>query len=249
MKFLKYALCIVNIAYAAQEHAALSLYKETDHFKIYCTDVDCAVADNILDEAEVFFEQLTSDFNHKFEGSKILFNIYPDLVSFHKAIAWDAAPDWVVAFHDKNSTTMCSPLNPGPHHSYASLMKSSKNGLVQFFIHDTFKGQTIPRWLYQGVTLYKTNYYSDQSINELFYEDGSLPLFEQLENVEDTLAFDKLNGFSASFWMVRFLNERWGWNTILGLLENYSNFEAILGITKKEFGEHWIEFIKNKKEK
>jgi hypothetical protein len=232
----------------AQSIDELPLYKETSHFKLYCTAVDQVVSDDMLNHLEILFEKLSYEFEHNY-SKKISFYVYPDLASFHQAIDCPDAADWVGSYVNENVIKTVSPNNPGPIHNYNSVMKSKELGLVAVFIYNKYpKHGFIPRWLHQGVGLYKANYFSSNTLKSLDKNIDALPALKQLESInkEDDVAFNNANGFQVSQSLVQFMYEKWGWNSILALLEDYSKFEEILNVNKEEFHAQWIEFIKAK---
>jgi RNA polymerase sigma-70 factor (ECF subfamily) len=244
-------LSVLSIGYLIAQQEELRLYKETEQFKLFCTPVDDTVANEMLQTEEMFFNKLTKEFDHIY-SKQVLIYIYPDLKTFHEAINWPDAPDWVIGNTTKDERMTVSPRNPGPAHTYDSVMRSNINGLVMLYINDKYKNHdAIPRWLCQGVSLYKAHFYSSENIaHKLTQNTLALPTLEQLESVDknNTLAFDKLNGFKASFSMVQFIDQKWGWRSILALLEDYSKFEEIVGLTKDEFRDQWISFLKENHE-
>lgn len=61
---------------------------------------------------------------------KIIVEIYPELKEFHEAIGYPEAPDWVVGFAGNGKIQMVSPLNPGPQHTYDSLIKAAVHEFI-----------------------------------------------------------------------------------------------------------------------
>ncbi len=117
----------------------LKLYKETEHFQVFCLPIDNPVADKILQKQDGLFQQLSHDFKHYYDG-KIIISIYPDLESFHKTISWPDATDWVIGKTTSTERIIVSPRNPGPAHSYDSVMKAQANGLVHFLLPINING-------------------------------------------------------------------------------------------------------------
>lgn len=244
-------ISIFALSYTAISHAedALPLYKETNRYIVYCMSSDQKNADIMIEKGEAFIEELSNDFKHTYSKKMNLY-IYPDLVSFHKAINSPNAPDWVIGCHGGNISKIVSPSNPGPVHSYESILLSERSGLVTAYIYDKYSNNdSIPRWLHQGVALYKAGFYSPEKVTlDLTHDIAKLPSLEQLESIkkeDNALTFSKVNGFYVSFSLVEFIIQKWGWESVLNLLENYSNFEKVFGLSKKEFQEQWLEFLRN----
>lgn len=244
MKRNMYLSCGLAILFA--QHAfALPRYKETDHFILNCLETDQAATDELALQAENFYDQLTHDLNHNY-SQKIEINIYPDVKSFHEATNQPTAPDWIIGKSEGNIIYSVSPLNPGPDHSADSIACSIKTSMTVSFIREKYNNhQSIPRWLHQGVGLYKAHYYP-QASKIMAKQLDQLPTIEDLEKVakNDSIGFDKLHGFGVSYSLIEFIDQKWGWATILRLLEDYSKFDEIIGISKSAFREQWIEYIK-----
>lgn len=176
---------------------------------------------------------------HDFKYSptkKITFEIYPNLESFHHAINWPTAPDWLIGQTSIDTIQRVSPHNPGPYHTYESVMTF----ITSMYNHH----DSIPRWLHQGVALYKAEFFS-KNVSEKFALHISSPTLQQLEAIakDDTTAFDELDGFRVSYSLVQFIDHGWGWESILDVLEDYSQFEEILNINKELFIQLWKEYI------
>jgi RNA polymerase sigma-70 factor, ECF subfamily len=224
---------------------ALPLFKETEHFMLFCMPPDHSVAETMLNEAENFYMHLAKDFKGEF-STKIIMNIYPDLLTFHQAIGWPTAPDWVIGDDHHNIINNVSPNNPGPVHTYQSVMKSNKVGLVTVFVSDKFPTNFIPRWLHQGVALYKAQFLSDGVNKRLRQNISALPTFEELESIEeDDIRFEQIKGFAISYSVVQFIEQKWGWDSILALLADYAKFEEILKVSKQELWSQWIRYLHN----
>lgn len=239
-------LFVLTVSCLIGQPEELTLYKETERFKVFCTQIDYDVADEMLNIEETFFKQLSIEFDHQY-NNRVLLYIYPDLASFHNAINLPNAPDWIIGeTNNKNERKTVSPRNPGPKHSYDSVIRANKNGLVTLFIYDKYKNQSpIPYWLHQGVSLYKADFYSDKKIKTLTENISLLPTIEQLEDIEknNAIAFAQVKGFFVSFSIIKFIDQKWGWNSILELLNDYSKFEKIFKVSKQEFNDLWIKFL------
>jgi RNA polymerase sigma-70 factor, ECF subfamily len=226
---------------------ALPLFKETEHFILFCTPTDQAVAEKIVNNAEMIYGQLAVDFKSECT-SKINLEVYPDLESLHQALKWPDAPDWIACNYNIDIIRMVSPNNPGPAQTYDNVMRSNQSGVVATFIYNIYPHHSlIPRWLHQGVALYKMNRYSDKHLKKLKENISSLTTFEYLEAIdkEDDITFLQANGFLVSYAMVQFIEQKWGWDSILALLADYTKFEEILKISKQEFWSQWIKYLQN----
>ncbi len=228
---------VISAFFLFHKGTQLSLCSQNAHFKIYCAQEDQNVSEQLLDQLEEMFEKLSKDFNHTY-SSVITVEIYPDIHSFHKAIGKPSAPDWISSRADNNSIKGVSPSNPGSYHSYDSMIRSYKVGLAHLFLMDNKESyKDAPYWLRQGASLYKGG---------MNYKDikGEIPTIAQLDSIVDcVIDFSKINGFHVSYFMVKFIDQQWGWESVLKLLENYSQFEEIIGLSKEEFRDKFIKSL------
>lgn len=221
-------ISLMLIFFMVHNSSSLTLCAQNVHFKIYCAKEDENVSQELLPPLEDLYEQLTKDFQHTYSGL-ISIEIYPNLTEFHKAIHAPFAPDWLVAEANPHIVKGVSPSNPGPAHSHESMVSCYKVCLAHLFLMDSNDHyKNAPYWLLQGVSLYKGNRHKKIQ--------GQVPTMAQLDAIKDcAINFDKINGFSISPLLVKFIDINWGWDTVLKLLENYSDFENIIGFTKEEF--------------
>jgi len=226
----------------AQPTTPLEIFKETPHILFLCAPGDEDSAKQIADCVEPFFKELSALFNHTY-STAIIVSIYPNIASFHTAIGQPDAPEWVIGQSDTQSIMGVSPSNPGQYHGYDSILRSYKVNLASVFIEDMYTHhQSIPRWLHQGVALYIAQFFDPEKVTANLAQDlAKLPTIAQLDAIEkcDTMTFDQHNGFHVSYSLVRFIDKHWGWQTLLRLLNEYDNFEKIIGISKEEFEKQW----------
>lgn len=225
--------------------AGLELYKETPQFRLYCAPLCRADAQDMLFCLEQYMHKISADFNHIYSETINVY-IYPDLACLHRSIGWPDAPDWVIGSYDHHSMHTVCLCNPGPVHTRETVMVSRHVGLITLFIRDLYPHHAvIPRWLHQGVGLYKAGYFSKESIIKLKDHLPNLPTLEQLEKIDksDGAAFNALNGFLVSYALVGFIDQRWGWSVIRQLLQDYDKFEQILGMNKQQFRQQWLHFV------
>jgi len=224
------------------EQSLLPFYRETDHFKLFCTAQDHEFGDEIVDENEQFMAKLEQKFDYQYK-EKIDVIIFPDQRSFHTAINKPSAPSWVVAWYDKNCIKMVSPQDPDIPHSKEDMKKSSKNGTTVLLIIEKYQDAHVPRWLRQGVALYLTAYYKIRSLHDLTQINSHIPTIEELETSESTGSFDAINGFFASYSLVQYLDTAYGWNMILQIIENYSKLEELTQKNKEEIRNDWLKSL------
>lgn len=228
--------------------AELPFYRASEHFKMYCMPDDQKVADLILTKDEVDLKQLESDFQHTLygtsnPGTQVTLEMYPNIEAFHAVMGNPQAPNWIIfsIFSNKKMLQFVSPNNPGNYHTYDSWMLCNKISIIQLVLDDMFP--QIPQWLMHGITYYKSDW-KTSNLSWLVQHQKQIPTLEQLESAgNDAEKFEALRGFRCAYWLGAFLFEKWGWDTIKALMADYDKFEQILGVSKKEFMQRWIEFL------
>ncbi|SDT48773.1 RNA polymerase sigma-70 factor, ECF subfamily [Paenibacillaceae bacterium GAS479] len=115
-----------------------------------------AVTEEIFNELKVNLDKITDHIGPL--NKKISIEIYPDIDTFHAQTGKPNGPDWYIAMlaNDGSTIKMVSPLNPGPLHSYQSVIKAA---LSLFATAVTLAiNKEIPLWLRAGIGHYEVNH-------------------------------------------------------------------------------------------
>lgn len=217
------ALCVSANFIIAQD---LPLYRETNHFSMLCFPTEYSAADEILDESEIFFDQLSQDLQHMY-STPIIIKMYPDSASLHEAI--------------KEPTTVHI-YNPESDRSHEIVTKTHKIQLAKLFITDKYPNANIPQWLYHGLALYLAHYFSDEAIKVFKDTATALPTLQDLENlsIENNECPTRLNPLITSYLLAEFIDKAWNREKLLAIVEDYANFENIVCYLKKDVEKHWM---------
>lgn len=236
-KFLLFS-CLLwgNFLLADQAKLELSFYKETEHFQAYCLEQDFTATEELLQDLEQYWIKWTQDlFNSPFH-EKIKLNIFPDTQSYHCQIIGDsAAPDWKVCMfnYENNSISIVSPSNPGTVHSKDSIIKCGRLCLGWFFVYQKY--DLFPFWLAAGLSYYEAQIYSQELVYKYILNDNNeidIPSLAKLEARGQPLERKDL---IACYVFAKFLIDNWGMDKAFAVLDDYSSFETILGVSKEEF--------------
>ncbi|MCK9860976.1 hypothetical protein CFI03_020635 [Paenibacillus sp. ATY16] len=95
---------------------------------------------------------------------------------------------------EADTIKITSPLNPGPEHTYQSILKSTVHLFTIWLVKDI--NPLAPKWLYQGIGGYEAGLMTRDYINESIMDlvtRGEIPTFSELEN--DTWDFESMRGF------------------------------------------------------
>lgn len=242
--------CLTASKLVGQNSDSLNLTKESQHFTFYSTSGDIKVLDSLAITLENNYSRITNRLGIHIE-KKINVRVFPNLRSFHIAIKYPDAPDWVVGSSIDNELLMVSPLNPGSYHTYKSLMQV----IVHEFTHVAVyyarveKGSnTLPRWLYEGYAQYEAGQI-DEDIRKLVKKsliDRTPPTWDQLEKAS-AMEFGQMNGYGLSVMIVEFLIDTYGIDKMVLLIKEPENIEMIYGLSENDLEAQWIQYLKHEK--
>jgi len=199
------------------------------------------VHQDVLSELKRNVDQLVAKYKHK-PTKKIIIEIYPDLSAFHKAVGEPDAPSWFMGTYKGNILRIVSPLNPGPEHTYESILKSTVHLFAMWLIFDI--NSSAPKWLRQGIGGYEakqmTHDYIRSSIATLLLQD-KIPAFAELNN--DSWDFETMGGFQFSYKIVEFLIAAYGIDKLNLLIRNPDDFEGVYHCSEAELHEEWKAYM------
>lgn len=201
------------------------------------------VHQDLFDELNTIVEYVTSKYNHQ-PSRKIVIEIYPDLQAFHLAVGEAGAPTWFMGTYEGHILKMVSPLNPGPDHTYESILKGAVHLFTMWLIEDI--NPSAPKWIRQGIGGYEAKQMTPdyiKSSTEEAIRNLAIPSFDELDN--DTWDFETMKGFQFSYMMVEFVVDRYGIDALNKIIRNPHDFEGIFQCTKSELYKQWVEFIRN----
>ncbi|MFZ4192738.1 hypothetical protein ACOZB4_01805 [Paenibacillus sp. NPDC058898] len=147
--------------------------------------------------------------NTQHPSQKVVIEIYPDLPTFHQAVGEADAPNWFMGTYEGHILNIVSPLNPGPEHTYQSILKSTVHLFTMWLINEI--NPTAPKWIRQGIGGYEAKQMSQDFINDSTEEtirNLAIPSFDELNN--DTWDFETMKGFQFSYMFVEFVFEQYG---------------------------------------
>ncbi|MFC1898671.1 serine hydrolase, partial [Candidatus Cloacimonadota bacterium] len=211
--------------------SSLNLEFTSAHFELYSEKKDRKVLENLSEILERNYKVVTDHMSTEFED-KIRVYIYPDLKSFHKAINYSEAPDWVVGAAGRNELKMVSPLNPGSVHSYESLMQA----IVHEFAHTVVLNIRehgavgLPNWLNEGYAYYEADQLtqSDRKSIQASLMNNTIPTWNEIKEA-NTANFGDMGGYGISASIVEFLVHSYGFNKLKLFIVEPEKVERIYG--------------------
>lgn len=204
-----------------------------DHSKKVHQDLFNELKDNV--------EKITSKFNHQ-PSQKIIIEIYPDLPTFHQAVGEADAPNWFMGTYEGNILKIVSPLNPGPAHTYQTILKSTIHLYSMWLISDI--NPLAPKWLCQGIGGFEAKQMATEYIKSTTAEairNQTIPYFQDLNN--NTWDFGTMNGFQFCYLIVEFIVDRYGLGSLNKLIRNPNDFNGIFQCSELELHAQWAEYL------
>ncbi|GLX67537.1 RNA polymerase sigma factor [Paenibacillus glycanilyticus] len=206
------------------------------------TTPDKKIYQDIIEHLRVNVDHICIKLKHH-PSKKLTIEIYPDISFFHQAVDEPDAPDWFMGMIEADTIKITSPLNPGPEHTYQSILKSTVHLFTMWLIKDI--NPAAPKWLYQGIGGYEaglmTRDYINESITELV-KRGDIPTFSELQN--DTWDFEKMKGFQFSFLLCDFILQKYGSEGLNKIIRTPNDFEVVFSCPPLEFHEEWATSLK-----
>ncbi len=247
---LAIVLCVflTNPKLVGQNSDSLNFSKESQHFKFYSTNDDMIVLDSIAKTLERNYARITNHLGIQID-KKINVKVFPNLKTFHIAMNYPDAPDWVVGSCNGDELMMVSPLNPGSVHTYASLLQV----IVHEFVHMAVsysrgdKGWTVlPRWLSEGYAQYEAGQINDYIRKSVVasLKEKAPPTWAQLDTLS-AMEFGNMNGYGLSVTIVEFLVVTYGLDKLVLLIKEPENIEVIYGLSINTLEKQWIQYLKH----
>ncbi|GIP31588.1 RNA polymerase sigma factor [Paenibacillus sp. J2TS4] len=205
-------------------------------------DRQIKVYEDLFNELQANVDRMAAKFNHK-PSRKIVIEIYPDLPTFHQAVGEADAPDWFMGTIEGNKLKIVSPLNPGPEHTYRSILKSTIHLFAMWLMSDI--NPKVPKWIRQGIGGYEADQMTTAFINNSIYDSiqqGNVPSFEELNN--DSWDFESMKGFQFSYRFIEFIAKEYGLPELNQLIRNPNGFREIFHCSESEFHDRWILYLK-----
>lgn len=242
--------CLTIPKLAGQNNDSLNLAKESQHFAFYSTRGDIEVLDSLAITLENNYSRITNRLGIQI-GKKINVRVFPNLASFHAAIHYPDAPDWVVGSSIDDELLMISPLNPGSYHTYKSLVQVVVHEFVHIAVYYARggKGSTpLSRWLSEGYAQYEAGQINEniRKIVKTSLTDKTPPTWTQLDSAS-AMEFGKMNGYGLSVTIVDFLISTYGMDKLVLLIKNPENIEIIYGLTESTLEKQWIQYVTHEK--
>lgn len=195
----------------------------------------------IIDHLSFKIDQICKDLHYE-PTNKITIEIYESLQAFHQAVGEPDAPNWFMGVTEGNTIKIASPLQPGPEHTYESILKSTVHlftiNIIQNINPDAHK------WIYQGLGGYNAQLMTEGYIHDSiapFVMQNQIPSFEELS--DNSWEYGTKKGFQFSYTLVEFVLKQYGIDALNTLIRKPASYEEALGCSSSKLHQRWTEVL------
>lgn len=230
-------MCILFVG-CGEKTDTIKLRKESKHFKYSSTKSDKEALDDLEENLESNYDRIAKNLNVTLD-EKIDITIYPNIDEFHKAIGMEDAEDWLVGVAGTSEVAMVSPLNPGPIHTYDSLMSVIVHEYTHILVMNL--NADTDTYLNEGIAVVEANQL-DNNTKYYLRETAKLDKLPSIDEMKNNYSgLEQPYFLSGGF--VDFIINNYGYDGIINLIKNPDDLERITGSTKEELEQSWKEYI------
>ncbi len=199
---------------------------------------------DLLEELKSNVDRIITTFRHR-PSQKIAIEIYPDLAAFHQAIDEPDAPDWFMGTYEDNKIKIVSPLNPGPEHTYHSVLRNTISLFTMWLLKDI--NPLAPKWLTHGLGGHEAGQMSQEYIQYSTSEairNNAVPSFQAL--TDDTWHFEKIGGYAFSHLIVEYLNHSYSSDALNKFIRDATDFQGAFQVSEAELHGMWVQYLRSR---
>jgi hypothetical protein len=230
---------------ANSNYEGLSNKKSVNHFIFYYDKQDKNSIGDIAGVLNDNFEKITSNYEADADEKRIQIYIYPDLTTFHEAIGWPDAEDWVVGTASGgDAVKMVSPNNADASHNYDQMLQVAVHEFTHIVIANIEKTTAIPRWLSEGIAEYEAEQMDENRKSAVRSKiiAESVPTLNEMKMSTST-EFGKMGGYELSYTIVEYIVSEYGYEKLILLVRNPDDFTGAFGVSEADFETGWLGFI------
>ncbi|WP_274366235.1 RNA polymerase sigma factor [Paenibacillus thermotolerans] len=199
---------------------------------------------DLFEELKANVERILTTYRHR-PSQKIAIEIYPDLSTFHQAIGEPDAPNWFMGTYERNKIKIVSPLNPGPEHTYQSVLRHTISLFTMWLVKDI--NPLAPKWLTHGLGGHEAKQMSQEYIQYSTSEairNDAVPSFQALTN--DTWDFEKMGGYGFSYLIVEYLLHSYSSDELNKFIRDTTDFQSAFQVSEAELHAMWVQYLKSR---
>lgn len=199
---------------------------------------------DLFEELKSNVDRIITTYRHR-PSQKIAIEIYPDLTTFHQAINEPDAPNWFMGTYEDNKIKIVSPLNPGPEHTYQSVLRHTISLFTMWLVKDI--NPLAPKWLTHGLGGHEAKQMSQEYIQYSTSEsiqNNAVPSFQALTN--DTWDFEKIGGYGFSHLLVEYLIHSYSLDALNKFIRDATDFQGAFQVSEAELHGMWVQYLKSR---
>jgi hypothetical protein len=230
------------------EEQQLSKARVVAPFVFYCEDKDVGVIDEVLEPLQDVLKRTVENY-HCALPETIDVKIFPTLPSLHEYLKKPEAEDWLIGGCTRsNEISFVSPNEQNSWHSRVRILFLPLHSLIQLQL-DT-KYPTAPAWIKKGLSQCESGVFDSTQMREKvrkFFrqkiENAQIPTWSDLQSYA-SMFHSQAETFPYT--MIHFIQQKWGQEVLISLLEKEGDTEKVLGVSKDFFYNQWLVFLKDR---
>lgn len=211
----------------------------TDNFRFIYSRKDDLFVKSFSSKIESLYNRLLDEFRSE-PLPVTTYKLYPDLESYHNGVLTPGAPEWQKGrVWTENEIKLVSPT-----YLETELNEPiSDDLLIHEYVHIIHWNKfgdpgNIPKWLWEGVALYKGCCAWDD-IDQLDYLKKEK--FPSLKKINWNGEFQ----YQLGYYLIEFIDAKWGWEKVIELMTNNGDIEVTLSLSVKTFEKEFYDYLKN----
>lgn len=209
---------------------------ESAHCVVHDLSSDATARKEVVALIEEQYDTVTKDLNGTLH-QKLQIYIYPSQEEFHKAMKWENAPAWYMGGVKEGAIHMVSLAVENNNHTPDSLRRLIIQRFAILILFEQLKRveNKPPFWLVRGLSVRATRntpYWAP------YLSDAALVIAKDLhENKvpELKLLDEKYGDVIYSYCAVAYLIQHYGLDKVQALMQDFSRFTELTGVTLEEF--------------
>lgn len=227
--------------YAIDTESSLTSRRETEGFVYQFTPSDSSIVSKMVERVEAVYKDLLTDFKLK-SIPKVTVKFYSNLDLYHNAVNSPLAPIWqtgsIAATNQYQEIRVSVPSNANQL-TYGLQLGSVAHEYVHLLtLQISPDHQRPPVWLWEGIAVYKGCCQWVKPSELTYLKDGQYPGIMQIEREQD---YGK--SYELGYYIIEFLIDKWGWDSVLRLVQSGGNIKGALGVSPKQFNDDFFSFL------
>jgi len=145
-------------------------------------------------------------------------------------------PDWFIGRNTRDTVLIVSPAAPGPQHTRDSVTQAAVHEYVHVLTDR--RNPHLDYWLKEGIALYLAEQIPS---NRLIRHERDLT-FEEFDHT-NPLKFANVGGYTLAYTLIDYLEQTYGWNQVIALIEPEATYISELGLNKQSLFDDWMRYL------